>query len=257
MIVFRRALIVVVALGAVLLIARTGDFGGDTAPPPARDWGFAGPFGRFDRAAAQRGFQVYAEACANCHSMKYLHYRDLSGIGLSDAAIKTFAAGVTVPVGFDTQGNVVSKAATPASWFRSPFPNDDAAREVLNGALPPDLSLIVETYSNGPDYVYAVLTGYADPPAGVTLADGMSYNEYVPGHQIAMPRPLNDGQISYTDSTPSTVARNAQDVVTFLAWAAHPEMDERKHLGLGVVVYFLAMAGVTFALKRRIWADVH
>ena len=127
----------------------------------------------------------------------------------------------------------------------------------MNGALPPDLSLIVNTFPNGANYVYAVLTGYGDPPAGTKLADGTSYNKYFPGHQIAMPQPLNDGQITYLDGTASTVAQNAHDVVTFLAWAAHPEMTERKHIGFGVVLYFLGMAGVTYALKRKIWASVH
>jgi ubiquinol-cytochrome c reductase cytochrome c1 subunit len=225
--------------------------------PPSQSWAFTGPFGGLDRAAAQRGFQVYAQSCANCHSMSYLHYRDLSGIGLTAPEIETFAASVTVPSGFDAQGNVVTKPATPASPFRAPFANEDAAREVMNGAYPPDLSLIVNTFSNGPNYVYALLTGYSDPPPDAKLADGMNYNKYFAGHQIAMPPPLNEGQITYTDGTASTVPQNAHDVVTFLAWAAHPEMSQRKRIGFGVVLYFLGMAGITFVLKRAIWADVH
>jgi ubiquinol-cytochrome c reductase cytochrome c1 subunit len=252
----RSRLLIAVLAGIALSGPALADDAG-TPTPPSKLWSFTGMFGSVDHAAAQRGFQVYTQSCANCHSMKYLHYRDLSGIGLTPSQIETIAAAVTVPSGFDSQGNVVTQPGTPASQFRSPFANDDAAREVMNGALPPDLSLILNTFSNGPNYVYGVLTGYADPPADFKLSDGMSYNKYFPGHQIAMPPPLNEGQITYTDGTASTVAQNAHDVVTFLAWAAHPEMAQRKHLGFGVVLYFLGMAGITFALKRKIWADVH
>jgi ubiquinol-cytochrome c reductase cytochrome c1 subunit len=225
--------------------------------PPPQSWSFTGPLGTVDQAAAQRGFQIYAEACANCHGLKYLHYRDLGGIGFTPAQIQAVAAKFAVPTGFDNQGNIVVRSATPASSFRPPFPNDEAAREMLNGALPPDLSLIVSTFPNGPNYIYALLTGYAEPPVGTKLADGMNYNPYFPGHQIAMPPPLNEGDIIYADGTASTVPQNAKDIVTFLAWAAHPEMVQRKHIGFGVVLYFLGMAGVTFVLKRRIWDNVH
>jgi ubiquinol-cytochrome c reductase cytochrome c1 subunit len=250
----RLALIAALAgcvLGAPALAEDT-----DTPTPPSQNWSFTGPFGIVDQAAARRGFQVYADACSNCHGLKYLHYRDLSGIGFTDSEIKAIAAKFAVPSGFDNQGNIVTKAATPASPFRPPFPNDEAARELLNGALPPDLSLIVSSFPNGPNYIYALLTGYTDPPAGTKLANGMNYNPYFPGHQIAMPPPLNDGDITYADGTASTVAQNARDVVTFLAWAAHPDMVQRKHIGYGVVLYFLGMAGITFVLKRRIWSGV-
>jgi ubiquinol-cytochrome c reductase cytochrome c1 subunit len=161
-----------------------------------------------------------------------------------------------VPAGIDNQGAMITKPGTPASTFRAPFVSEDAAREVMNGSLPPDLSLIVKTYPNGPSDLYGLLTGYTDPPAGVTMQDGMSYNKYFPGHQIAMPPPLNEGQFTYKDGTLSTVAQNASDVVTFLAWAADPHMDSRKELGVWVVFYFLVMAGLTYALKQKIWANV-
>lgn len=246
--------VVIVALAGFALGAPAR---AEEAAPPSQSWSFAGPLGTVDEAAAQRGFQVYADACANCHGLKYLHYRDLSGIGFTPDQIKKIAARFEVPSGFDNQGNLVTRPATPASPFRPPFPNDEAARAMLNGALPPDLSLIVSSFPNGPNYIYALLTGYQDAPADVKLADGMNYNPYFPGHQIAMPPPLNEGDIAYTDGTASTVAQNAHDVVTFLAWAAHPDMVQRKRIGFGVVLYFLGMAGVTFALKRRIWHGVH
>ncbi len=242
-----------VAIGLVAL-AQSGSR--DTPVPPSQSWSFKGVTGTFDKAAARRGFQIYAESCANCHSMTYLHYRDLAGIGLTDAQIKDYAASVNVPAGIDSQGNMVTRPGTPASTFRAPFVSADAAREALNGSLPPDLSLIVNTYPDGPDAVQALLTGYGDPPPSVKLGDGMSYNKYFSGHQIAMPPPLNEGQITYKDGTVSTVRQNAHDVVTFLAWAADPGMEERKQTGVYVVLYFLGMAVVFWLLKEKIWANV-
>jgi ubiquinol-cytochrome c reductase cytochrome c1 subunit len=241
---------------AVVLIALIGIVVSNGSGLPRQNWAFTGPFAELDRAAARRGFQVYAQSCSNCHSMDYLHYRDLAGIGMSESQIASFAGSVTVPTGFDSQGNVVTAPATPASRFRAPFASQDAARDALNGAYPPDLSLSLNTFPRGPDYVYALLTGYQDLPADTVLADGMSYNTVFPGHQIAMPPPLNEGQISYTDATVSTVSQNAHDVVTFLAWSAHPEMTQRRRIGFGVVLYLLALGGITWLLKRKIWATV-
>jgi ubiquinol-cytochrome c reductase cytochrome c1 subunit len=224
--------------------------------PPRQEWSFSGPFGRYDLAAARRGFQVYSESCAACHALTWLHYRDLAGIGLTQDQIKALAAKISVPTGVDAQGAPVSKPATPASFFAAPFPTEEAARAAMNGALPPDLSLAANAYPNGPDFIVALLTGYREPPAGTKLADGMSYNIYFPGHQVAMPPPLAEGQIAYTDGTVSTVDQNARDVAEFLAWSANPEMNRRKHLGLPAVGYFLAMAAVAYLLQRRIWARV-
>ena len=163
-------------------------------------------FGTFDLAAAQRGFQVYSNVCSNCHSMQYLHYRDLSGIGLIADQIKAVAAAVTVPSGVDDQGNPKEGPASPASQFRSPFPNENAARAANNGAVPPDLSLIVNAREGGPNYVYGILTGFVPAPAGFKVSEGMYYNKMFPGHQIAMPQPLQDGTVDYTDGTPNTPA---------------------------------------------------
>jgi ubiquinol-cytochrome c reductase cytochrome c1 subunit len=226
-------------------------------PPPAQRWSFDGPFGAFDLAAAQRGFQVYSEVCSVCHSMQYLHYRDLAGIGLTEAQIKGIAAAVTVPQGTDDQGNPKEGPATPADQFRSPYPNEKAARAALNGALPPDLSLIVNAREDHANYVYAILTGYADPPPDMKMQQGMNYNKFFPGNQIAMPPPLQDGRVTYADGTTASVEQMAHDVVTFLAWAANPEMVQRKQIGWRVVLYLLLMAGLTYAVKRKVWADVH
>ena len=242
---------------AALLAAAPAAWAQEAPEPPPQRWSFSGPFGTFDLAAAQRGFQVYSEVCAACHAMQFLHYRDLAGIGLTEAQIKAIAADVTVPLGLDDQGNPKEGPGTPASQFRSPFPNDVANRAAHNGALPPDLSLIVNAREGHADYIYAILTGFSDPPAGMQMQEGMNYNKYFPGHQIAMPPPLQDGRVTYADGTPATVDQMAHDVVTFLAWAANPEMVERKQMGWRWVLFFLIMTGLTYAVKRKVWADVH
>jgi ubiquinol-cytochrome c reductase cytochrome c1 subunit len=224
---------------------------------PNEKWSFERLFGTFDLAAAQRGFQIYSNVCTNCHSMQMLHYRDLSGIGLNADEIKAISAGITVPSGLDDQGNPKDGPATPASQFKSPFANEKAARAANNGALPPDLSLIVNAREGGPNYVYGVLTGYAQPPAGFKMQDGMNYNKMFPGHQIAMPQPLQDGTVEYTDGTPTALNQEAHDVVTFLSWAANPELVERKQIGVRVILFLVFMTGITYAVKRRVWSDVH
>jgi ubiquinol-cytochrome c reductase cytochrome c1 subunit len=226
-------------------------------PLPHQKWSFDRLFGTFDLAAAQRGFQIYSNVCSNCHSMHLLHYRDLSGIGLDANEIKAVAAGVTVPLGVDDQGNPKDGPATPASKFKSPFANDQAARAANNGALPPDLSLIVNAREGGPDYIYAIITGYEQAPAGFKMQDGMNYNKEYPGHQIAMPQPLQDGTVEYTDGSANNLSQEAHDVVTFLSWAANPETVERKQMGVRVILFLVFMTGLTYAVKRKVWSGVH
>jgi ubiquinol-cytochrome c reductase cytochrome c1 subunit len=248
------------ALAVTGLLAVTNVFSGATAQEvtlPKQIWSFGGIFGTPDLAAAQRGFQVYAEVCSNCHAMHQLHFRDLGGIGLNDGEINAVASTFTVPQGLDDQGQPKEGPATAASQFRSPFPNEKASRAANNGAYPPDLSLIVNAREGGPDYVYGVLTGYAEAPAGFAMQDGMNYNRIFPGHQIAMPQPLQDGRVTYTDGTPNTVDQMARDVVTFLHWAANPEETERKAMGIRVILFLVLLTGVTYAVKRKIWSDVH
>lgn len=245
-------------LAALALVALAVPVAAQEAPtPPSQHWSFDGPFGAFDLAAAQRGFQVYSEVCSVCHSLEYVHYRDLAGIGLSTEQIKAIAAAVTVPQGVDDSGQPKEGPATPADRFKSPYPNEQAARAAQNGALPPDLSLIVNAREGGADYIYGLLTGFAEPPPGMQMQQGMNYNRYFPGHQIAMPPPLQDGRVTYADGTPATVEQMAHDVVTFLAWTANPEMVERKQMGWRWVLFFLIMTGLTYAVKRKVWADVH
>lgn len=233
---------------------------------PTQSWSFDGPFGTFDRAAAQRGFQVYEEVCSRCHSMNLLHYRDLEGIGYDGAQIAAIAANHQVTDGPNDQGQMYQRPGRPSDAFVAPFPNAQAARVALNGALPPDLSLIIKARADssltkdiggGADYVDALLQGFKEPPAGMTMAANMNYNEYFPGNQIAMPQPLHGDDVQYGDGTKATLPQEAHDVATFLAWASEPMMEERKRTGAKVLIFLLAMAGVLYAAKRQIWADVH
>ncbi len=224
---------------------------------PDTHWSFDGPLGTFDRASEQRGLQVWQEVCSNCHSMKEAYYRNLTGIGLSPDQVKAFAAGITVPGGTDDSGQPIERPALPADHFRSPFPNDKAARAANNGALPPDHSLIEKAREGGATYVDALLQGYRDPPAGMKLGDGMNYNIYFQGRQIAMAQPLHDGQVTYSDGTPATVEQMSRDVTTFLTYMANPEMEQRKRMGVRIVLFLAGMTVVTYAVKRKIWSDLH
>ncbi len=250
----RRTLLA--ALCTVLLSIAPA-FAQEEPPLPNESWSFSGIFGAYNLAAAQRGFWVYFNICSTCHSMKELHYRDLAGIGLSEAQIKAIAASVQVPKGVNDQGQPIEGPAMPADQFRSPFPNEEAARAALNGALPPDLSLIVNAREGHADYVYGILTGFTKAPANFEVPAGKYYNEYFPGHLIAMPPPLHDDAVTYADGTKATVPQMAHDVVTFLTWTANPEMVERKQMGVRVILFLLLMVGLTYAMKRKVWSDQH
>jgi ubiquinol-cytochrome c reductase cytochrome c1 subunit len=164
---------------------------------------------------------------------------------------------VQVTDGPNDNGEMFERPGRPSDRFKPPFPNDNAARAANNGALPPDLSLIVKARQGGADYIYGVLTGYADPPPDVKLTEGMYYNKYFPGHQIAMPQPLTDDRVTYADGTKATLSQEAHDVVTFLAWAAEPELETRKQLGVKVLLFLIVLSGLLFAVKRKVWKDVH
>jgi ubiquinol-cytochrome c reductase cytochrome c1 subunit len=145
----------------------------------------------------------------------------------------------------------------PSDRFRSPYANEQMARKMNKGALPPDLSVIAKARPGGPDFIYALLTGYRDAPAGFELAPGMFYNVAFPGHQIAMPPPLIDGVVPYTDGTKPTVDNYARDVSAYLMWAAEPKLEERHQLGARVIVFLVAFAIIMFLAKRVVWAPLH
>ena len=215
-------------------------------------------FGTYDRGAQQRGFQIYLEVCAACHSLKLVAYRNLAGIGLNEDQIKAVAAEYEVTDGPNDEGEMYSRPARPSDRFVSPFANDNAARASNNGALPPDLSLMAKARKGGPNYLYALLTGYKEePPEGVKLNEGMNYNVYFPAHQIAMAPPLSDDAVEYADGTKATSAQMSEDVTVFLNWAAEPELEERKRLGIKVLLFLFVLTAMMYALKRQVWRDQH
>lgn len=233
---------------------------GEAKPPPVVEWSFNGPFGTYDRDALRRGYKVYSEVCAACHGMNHLRFRNLSQPGgpeFSEAEVKAIAAGFTVEDGPDDYGDMFERPGLPKDAFVNPFPNEQAARAANGGAYPPDLSLINKARSGGPDYIYALLTGYEDPPADMKMGDGMYYDPYMAGGKIAMAPPLFEDLVEYTDGTPATVEQMSHDVVTFLNWAAEPELEKRKKTGFMVLIYLTIFAGLLFFSMRRIWADKH
>ncbi len=223
-----------------------------------QNWPHSGVFGTIDKAAAQRGFQIYKEVCSACHSMRLVPIRTLAGIGFKDDELKALAAGYEVQAGPNDAGEMFMRPGLPADRFPSPFPNDNAARAANNGALPPDLSLIAKARVGGEDYIYSFLTGFEDPaPAGVNLMPGMNYNKVFPGHQVGMPNILQPDGVTYADGTKATVEQEAKDVATFLTFVAEPHLDARKQMGVKVILFLLVLAGLMYASKRKLWSTLH
>lgn len=251
----KTSLLTVLALGAIALPVQASE----QAHLPKLDWSFSGPFGTYDKAVLQRGFLVYKQVCSACHGLDKMYYRHLGALGYSDAQIKTIAAEVTVTDGPNDEGEMFDRPGRPSDKFKKPFANDKAAMFANNGALPPDLSLITKARHGGADYVYGILTGYEEPPEGVTLMSGQHYNKVKDGHIIAMAPPLvSDGQVAYEDAaTPQTVDQYAKDVAHFLTWAAEPEMEQRKRMGIKVVVFLAFFAAIMYGVKRKVWQNVH
>ena len=245
------------ALALVGGVAGTARAQEEATSAPHQEWSFNGVFGTYDRAALQRGFQVYKEVCSACHAVKHLYFRDLAEIGYGEDEVKGIAAQVQVTDGPNDQGEMYQRPARPSDPIPGSFANDQAARAANNGALPPDLSLITKAREGGADYVYAILTGFKDPPPGFKMNPNMNYDEYFPGHQIAMPPPLNPDQVKYADGTPALVPQEAHDVVSFLSWAAEPTLEERHRMGFKVILFLIVVTGLLYAAKRRIWSRIH
>jgi len=224
--------------------------------PKDVDFSFEGPFGTYDRAAVQRGFQVYKEVCHTCHSLDFFAFRNLTNIGYSEDQAKAIAREFSVTDGPNDQGEMFERPAALHDTMPPPFANEQAARAANNGALPPDLSVIVQARAGGAEYVYSLLTGYENPPEDVELRSGMSWNPYFSGNQIAMAQPLFEGMVSYKDGTEATVDQMARDVTHFLAWTAEPHMEERKSMGLSYLLFMLVLTGLLYASYRRIWKPI-
>ena len=222
-----------------------------------RDWSFSGPFGTFDKAAMQRGFQVYNEVCAGCHSMKLIAFRNFADLGYNEAEIKALAAQYEVQDGPNDDGEMFMRPGIPADRMPAPYANDNAARAGNNGALPPDLSLIAKARPNGPNYLYSLLSSYENAPNDQEVPDGMYYNAAYPGHLIAMPQPLYGDDVEYSDGAATSIEAVSADLTQFLMWAAEPKMEVRKRTGVAAVFFLGIFVIFSYLAKRRIWADVH
>ena len=247
--------------------------GGARLEPKQQVWPFDGVLGTVDRPAAQRGYQVFKQVCSACHSMHGLSYRNLAEIGFSEAEVKAIAAEYKVMDGPNDNGEMFERPARPSDRFVKAFPNEKAARAANGGAYPPDLTLIAKARHDGPNYIYSLITGYKDAPAEITTPEGKYYNPYfgdgqwhvdekgekhlvAPGGFISMAPPLSEGAVTYADGTAATPDQMAKDVVTFLQWAAEPEMEARKSMGLKVLIFVGIATAVAYAAMKRIWARI-
>ncbi len=245
-------------LSVALLMAAGPVFASaDREEPKQIDWAFDGVFGKFDRASVQRGFQVYKEVCSACHGLKRVSFRHLEGAGFSAAEVKSLAAGYTIKDGPNDMGEMFDRPGRPSDYFPSPYANDNAARAANNGALPPDQSLLVKAREDGANYIYSLLTGYEEAPEGMEIPAGAHYNPYMDGHVIKMAPPLKDDQVTYQDETKATLDQEAKDIVNFLQWAAEPEMEQRKAMGIHVMLFLGAMTAFFYLVKKRIWSNLH
>lgn len=279
-----RLALVGLAAGFTLSATSTVFAAGERVIPPSLNWSFSGPFGTFDRAQLQRGFKVVKEVCANCHSMSLIRLRNLSQPGgpeFSTGQVTALAATYTIKDGPNEQGEMFDRPGRAADAFPAPFPNEQAARAANGGAYPPDLSVLAKarTYERGfpkfvfdmftqyqeqgPDYIAALLTGYKDPPPeGVTLLPGQYYNTYMPGHLIAMPPPMQDGQVEYPKGpdgkspVPETVAQYSKDVAAFMVWMAEPHLEQRKRVGMMVMIFLFIFGVLLYYTKKKIWARI-
>ena len=247
-------------ISAILIFFFTSSLNGAEQNDPIKvNWSFKGLTGKFDRAALQRGFQVYKEVCSSCHSMQYLSYRNLGESGgpeFSEAEVKAIASSIEIEDGPDSQGEMFTRPGRPSDKFKSPYPNVNASIAANGGAYPPDMSVLVKARPGGSDYIYSVLVGYEEPPAGVVLDDGVYYNKYMIGNKIKMSAPLLDGIIEYTDGTDSTVDQMAKDVTTFLSWAAEPELEERHRTGVKVILYLVLLTILVYLSMKKIWSRI-
>tara|TARA_B100000963_G_C22624021_1_gene671417 strand:+ start:1469 stop:2251 length:783 start_codon:yes stop_codon:yes gene_type:complete len=253
---FKLAKILIVIL--IFLIPNSIN-GAEQNDPIKVNWSFKGLTGKFDRASLQRGFQVYKEVCSSCHSMQYLSYRNLSEPGgpeFSEAEVKAIAASIEIEDGPDSQGEMFTRPGRPSDKFKSPYPNMNASIAANGGAYPPDMSVLVKARPGGSDYIYSVLVGYEEPPAGMVLDDGVYYNKYMIGNKIKMSSPLSEGIVEYSDGTASSVDQMARDVTTFLSWAAEPELEERHRTGVKVIIYLILLTILVYLSMKKIWSRI-
>jgi ubiquinol-cytochrome c reductase cytochrome c1 subunit len=278
----KKTLVLIAAAAGLTLAAQPALASGGAAHPRSGGFSFEGPFGTFDQGQLQRGYKVYREVCSSCHSMDLMHFRTLAEPGgpfydehqanpAENRFVKVLAAEAQVPDIDSETGEAIMRDAVPADKFPSPYPNATAAAAGNGGAAPPDLSVMAKARHGGADYLYSLLSGYREAPAGLEIRPDQHYNPYMAGDLtpfwkgqghapeggfIAMPPPLMDGQVTYDDGSKETVDQYAKDVAAFIAWASDPKQVQRKQSGLGVLIFLFLFAGVTYVSYRRIWKGV-
>ena len=223
------------------------------------DWSFKGLFGKFDRGALQRGYQVYTEVCSSCHSMKYLSYRNLAEKGgpeFTEVQAKAIASSFEVTDGPNEDGEMFTRPGKLSDKFVMPYENVKAAQAANGGAYPPDMSVLVKARSGGANYIYSLLQGYEDPPIGMTLDEGVHYNKYMYGNKIKMANQLSDGLVEYADGTEATVEQMSKDVTTFLMWAAEPHLEARHQMGFKAILYLIILTILVYFSMKRIWSRI-
>jgi ubiquinol-cytochrome c reductase cytochrome c1 subunit len=272
----KRTIFALTLAGAVVAVALPALAAEQEAPPKLK-WSFAGPFGKYDEAQLQRGFKIYKEVCSACHSIQMLAFRNLAdrgGPGFSEEQAAAVAGEYKIK-DIDDRGEPTDRTGRPADSFPPPFANELAAKAANGGTAPPDMSTLAKarTYQRGfpwfvfdmftqyqeqgPDYIAALLKGYEEPPKGFKLPEGGHYNKYFPGHTIAMPPPLQAGQVTYDDGAPQTMDQYSQDISAFLMWVAEPHLVQRKRIGFQVMIFLIVLAGLMYFTKKKVWSAVH
>jgi ubiquinol-cytochrome c reductase cytochrome c1 subunit len=251
-----KATVLGIFLSLTLIFHQAGKSATSDVELIKQNWPFNGIFGRFDKASLQRGFKVYSEVCAACHGIRHISYRDLSGIGYSADEIKAIAGEYEVTDGPNDEGDMFTRDAKMSDKFVEPYENEKIARLANNGTYPPDLSLIVKARAGGADYIYSLLNGYREFPENFDASDGMYYNEFYPGNQIAMPSPIMDEIVEFDDGTEATHLQIARDVTSFLAWTAEPELEVRKSLGVKTLFFLILITIMLLGVKRKIWKNL-
>jgi len=279
----KKTLVLIAATVGLTLAAQPAlAAGGEGKPLRSGGFSFEGPFGSFDRNQLQRGYKVYREVCASCHGMELMHFRNLAEPGgpfydydqaspAENRFVKALAKEIQI-ADIDTEtGEPIMREGVAADRFPTPYPTATAAAAANGGAAPPDLSVMAKARAGGADYIYSLLTGYAAVPQGLQMRPGQYYNEYMagdltpfmpdgahvpPGGFIAMPNPLNEGQVTYDDGTVASVDQMAKDVSAYIAWASDPRAVQRKQAGVGVLIFLFLFAGITYMSYRRIWNGI-
>ena len=221
-----------------------------------QNWTFEGIFGRYDDLSLQRGLQIYQEVCSACHGMKRVRFRELEDLGFTEDQIKKYSETFDIIDGPNELGEMFTRPGEPSDTFVSPYKNKEEAKASFNGVYPPDLSLLTKAMKNGPDYIYSLLTGYEDPPNDFELTEGLYYNPYHDGKVIAMPPPLYDDAIEYIDGTNASLHQLSYDIVNFLNWAAEPELEKRKSMGVKVLLFLIVLTALLYVTMKETWSRI-